>query len=61
MDAISVDIRDKIDQVEGQLPESSETPVVMKIGLDMVPIVTAAVGMKDRTPGKSPNSRRRIC
>ena len=52
MDAISVDIRDKIDQVEGQLPESSETPVVMKIGLDMVPIVTAAVGMKDRTPGE---------
>ena len=24
----------------------------MKIGLDMVPIVTAAVGMKDRTPGE---------
>ena len=29
MDAISVDIRDKIDQIEGNFPENSGTPVVM--------------------------------
>ena len=52
MDAISVDIREKIDQVEGQLPESSETPVVMKISLDMMPVVTAAVGMKGKSSGE---------
>ena len=52
MDAISVDIRDKIDQIEGNLPENCGTPVVMKINLDMVPIVTAAVGMKGKTPGE---------
>lgn len=55
MDAISVDIRDKIDQVEGILPESAETPVVMKIGLDMVPIVVAAVGMDDKSSGEVSN------
>ena len=50
MDAISVDIRDKIDQVEGQLPESSgNTGGHEDQVIDMVPIVTAAVGMKDRT------------
>lgn len=52
MDSVSVDIRDKIDQVEGIMPESAGTPVVMKISLDMVPIVTAAVGMKDSSPGE---------
>lgn len=52
MDAISVDIRDKIDQIESLMPENAGTPVVMKINLDMVPIVNAAVGMKDKTPGE---------
>ena len=52
MDAISVDIRDKIDQIEGNFPENSGTPVVMKINLDMVPVVTAAVGMEGKSPGE---------
>ncbi|MDO4485770.1 MAG: efflux RND transporter permease subunit [Bacillota bacterium] len=52
MDAVSVDIRDKIDQIEGNLPENAGPPVVMKINLDMVPIVTAAVGMKGKSPGE---------
>ena len=52
MDAISVDIRDKIDQIEGTLPETAGTPVVMKISLDMVPVVTAAVGMKGKSSGE---------
>ncbi|NLD20303.1 MAG: MMPL family transporter [Clostridiales bacterium] len=52
MDSISVDIRDKIDQIEGNLPEMSGTPVVMKINLNMLPIVTAAVGMEDKSSGQ---------
>jgi len=52
MDAISVDIRDKIDQVKGILPENASTPVVMKINLDMMPVVIATVGIKDKTPGE---------
>lgn len=52
MDAISVDIRDKIDQIKGNFPEMAGTPLVMKINLDMVPVVTAAVGMEGKTPGE---------
>ena len=52
MDAISVDIRDKISQIEGNLPETSGTPVVMKISTDMMPVVTAAVGMKGKSAGE---------
>lgn len=52
MDAISVDIRDKIDQIEGILPEMAGTPLVMKINLDMMPVVTAAVGMEDKSAGE---------
>ena len=52
MDAISVDIRDKICQIEGNLPETAGTPVVMKISTDMMPVVTAAVGMKGKPAGE---------
>ena len=33
MDSVSVDIRDKIDQIEGVLPDTAGTPVVMKISM----------------------------
>lgn len=52
MDSISVDIREKIDQIEGNFPETAGTPVVMKINLDMMPVVTAAVGMEDKSSGE---------
>lgn len=52
MDSVSVDIRDKIDQIEGVLPETAGTPVVMKISMDMMPVVTAAVGMDDKSSGE---------
>ncbi len=47
MDAASVDIRDKIDQIKGNLPESAGTPLVMKIDMNMMPVTVAAVSMKD--------------
>ena len=52
MDSVSVDIRDKIDQIEGVLPNTAGTPVVMKISMDMMPVVTAAVGMDDKSSGE---------
>ena len=36
MDAISVDIRDKVDQIKDQLPEAAGSPIVMKINMDMI-------------------------
>lgn len=52
MDSVSVDIREKIDQIEGNLPDTAGTPVVMKISMDMMPVVTAAVGMEDKSSGE---------
>lgn len=52
MDAVSVDIRDKISQIEGRLPDTAGVPVVMKINPDMVPVVTAAVGMEGKSAGE---------
>ena len=49
MDAASVDIRDKIDQIEGNLPEGAGTPLVMKIDMNTMPVTVAAVSMKDMT------------
>lgn len=52
MDSVSVDIREKIDQIEGNLPDTAGMPVVMKISMDMMPVVTAAVGMEDKSSGE---------
>ena len=48
MDAISVDIRDKVDQIRDQLPEGAGSPIVMKINMDMLPVAVTAVSMKDK-------------
>ena len=48
MDAISVDIRDKVDQIKDQLPEAAGSPVVMKINMDMMPVAVTAVSMTDK-------------
>lgn len=52
MDGVSVDIRDKLDRIKGQLPEKAATPLVMKINLDMMPVNVAAVAVKDKTPAQ---------
>ncbi|MCQ2545311.1 MAG: efflux RND transporter permease subunit [Clostridia bacterium] len=52
MDALSVDIRDKLDQIESQFPETASTPLVLKINLDMMPVTVAAVGVKGKTPAQ---------
>ncbi len=50
MDSMSVDIRDKIDQIEGTLPDNAAKPVVIKMNLDMMPVTVAAVGIKGKSP-----------
>ena len=50
MDSMSVDIRDKIDQIEGYLPEEASKPVVIKMNLNMMPVTVAAVGLKGKSP-----------
>ena len=50
MDSMSVDIRDKIDQIEGNFPETASKPLVIKMNLNMMPVTVAAIGMKGKTP-----------
>ena len=49
MDAASVDMREKIDQIKGNFPENAATPVIMKIDMNMMPVIVSAVSMKDTT------------
>ena len=52
MDVVSVDISQKIDQIEGFLPETASAPVVMKMSMDIMPSVIAAVEMGDKSPAE---------
>lgn len=52
MDSITVDMRDKLDQIEGSLPENAAKPVVMKIDMNMMPVMVAAVGIKGDSPAE---------
>ena len=45
MDAISVDIREKISLIEGAWPESAGTPYLMKINPNILPVMIAAVDL----------------
>ena len=52
MDSMSVDTRDKIDQIEGNLPENASKPLVIKMNMNMMPVTVAAVGLKDKSPAE---------
>ena len=45
MDAISVDIREKISMIEGAWPETIGTPYLMKINPNILPVMVAAVDL----------------
>lgn len=52
MDSMTVNMRDKLDLIEGYLPENAAKPVVMKIDMNMMPVTVAAVGMKGKSPAE---------
>ncbi|MEG2323272.1 MAG: efflux RND transporter permease subunit [Anaerovoracaceae bacterium] len=49
MDAVSVDIREKIDLISGQWDEKITSPIIMKMNPDMMPVNIAAVNLKDKS------------
>ena len=52
MDSMSVDTRDKIDQIESSFPETASKPLVIKMNMDMMPVTVAAVGLKGKSPAE---------
>lgn len=53
MDAISVDIREKIDLISGNWDETVGTPVVMKMNPDMMPVNIAAVNLQQKSAAET--------
>ena len=43
MDSITVEMRESLDQISGQWPETVGNPIIMKLNPDMMPIMIAAV------------------
>lgn len=43
MDAVTVDMREKLDQIEGAWSDSVGSPIIMKLNPDMMPVMVAAI------------------
>ena len=51
IDALTNDVRDKLDMVSSRLPDDSNTPIIFKFSSDMIPIVLLSVQANESTPG----------
>lgn len=49
MDSVSLEIREKLDQVKSFWDDSVGSPVIMKLNPDMMPVMVAAIGQKGAT------------
>ena len=47
MDAATIDMREKLDQITGYFDDSVGNPIIMKLNPNMMPVMVAAVDMKD--------------
>ena len=47
MDSVSLEIREKLDQIKGYWEDAVGNPVIMKLNPDMLPVMIAAVGVED--------------
>ncbi len=50
MDSVSLEMREKLDQVRSELPESVNDPMIVKMNPDMIPVYVAAVQKDGATP-----------
>ena len=51
IDALTNDVRDKLDMISSYLPDDSQTPVIFKFSSDMIPIVLLSAQAKESIPG----------
>ncbi|MCM1188258.1 MAG: efflux RND transporter permease subunit [bacterium] len=52
MNAISLEIRESLDQIKSYWDDSIGNPIIMKMNPDMLPVMIAAVGMEGMDPGE---------
>lgn len=51
IDALTNDVRDKLDMVESSLPDDAENPIIFKFSTDMIPIILLSVQADESMPG----------
>ena len=51
IDALTNDVRDKLDMVSSMLPDDANTPIIFKFSSDMIPIVLLSVQAGQSMPG----------
>lgn len=51
IEALTNDVRDKLDMVSSMLPDDSNTPIIFKFSSDMIPIVLLSVQATQSMPG----------
>ncbi|MBR1725802.1 MAG: efflux RND transporter permease subunit, partial [Muribaculaceae bacterium] len=51
IDALTNDVRDKLDMISSYLPDDSNTPVIFKFSSDMIPIALLSVQAGESMPG----------
>lgn len=51
LDALTSDVRDKLELVKSMLPDGASTPTVMKLSADMMPIMNISATAKESMPG----------
>jgi len=49
IDALTNDVRDKLDMVSSQLPDGAGTPIIFKFSTDMIPILVLSAQAKEST------------
>lgn len=52
MNAVSLEIRENLDQIKSYWDDSVGSPIIMKLNPDMMPVMVAAVGVSDMTHGE---------
>ena len=51
IDALTNDVRDKLDMISNYLPDESQTPIIFKFSSDMIPIVLLSAQAGESMPG----------
>ena len=51
IDALTNDVRDKLDMVSSYLPDGSENPIIFKFSTDMIPIMMLSAQAEESMPG----------
>lgn len=47
MDSVSLEIREKLDQIKSYWDDSVGSPIIMKLNPDMMPVMVAAIGQRE--------------